>query len=126
MVKRATLSPTSIRISKPGFNVDTATEDQLLIGAGDYPQAVLQAGTVFVTTAAPVDILFGIVLPWAPHFHIQGAAESGEGFVTFPAMRTSGNVSGVQSTIQPFTDRIRITTEFDRWIWYMIFNRQAA
>jgi hypothetical protein len=126
MVARLLIEPGAILLTKPGIDVrsEPLSENDLLLGAGIYPQGLLQVGTVNLTTGGATVIPYGRTLPWRPVFAIQGTQESGEGFVTFPALRTNSNNSGVQTTAAPGLSSISFTTEYDRTIWYLIFNRQ--
>ncbi len=70
-MKRVTLTPLGLDISKPGFDVDVATEAQKHISSSIKPALVLQAGRVTVTTATPVLIPWPYTLNEIPCVEVQ-------------------------------------------------------
>lgn len=56
-------SPTMFRMAKPGFDVDTATTDQMLFSEQRVPLKVIRTGTITLAPAAIASVDLGAIYP---------------------------------------------------------------
>ncbi len=82
MVARVLLSSNAFKVSKPGFNVLTATRDELLISYEHRPAKIVVAGTVALAGSV-VTVNFGRTLSALPIVYWQfGFADLSGGVVS--------------------------------------------
>lgn len=125
MVDRVLMTNGYVKVSKPGIDVNTATEDQLLLGIGLYPQMIIDSGTCLsgANQSTWVNPVVFEALPFIPAIIWQGNANSGDTYAQLPHYTRSSVVRWTR--MRPQTDRFDFQSTNNRKIFYIVLNYEA-
>ena len=76
MVARVLISKNGFKISKEGFDVFTASEDNLILSSISNPFRIVASGNAVVNYGTPLTVMLGMTLPALPIVMMQSSIDS--------------------------------------------------
>ena len=121
MVARVLVAPGQVLVSRPGFDVFSAGADQLLLGAGVYPQQIMQAGQI-ATSGGSATVTFGFDPGYVPVCLFQSSDGSSADY-PYQVSNTGGGSfpPPVYRSLETFRTIFSVSGA-DRIVGYIVFR----